>query len=94
LAVSLLESWKKKVPKYRPLPSSGTKHLEKCETYFHEIFGTATEMFTQQRKLHTFFFLAITTAATSTVKNVFNEHCKITETQLMPNTLRRRVFRF
>jgi len=63
--ICFLESWQQKVSKFLPLPSDGTQHLENCETYFHEILCTATEMFTHNGNLTLFLFLAITTNATS-----------------------------
>jgi hypothetical protein len=49
-----VESWQQKISKFRLLLSDGTQHLENCETHFHEIFGTATEMFTHNNGNLTF----------------------------------------
>jgi len=92
-AVFCFLSWQQEVSKFSLLPSNGTQHLKNCEKHFHETFGTATAMFTHNNGDLSLFFLVINTAATSRVKNVFNEHCKITQIHLMPNTLRRQVFR-
>ena len=54
--ICFLESWQQKVSKFNLLPSDGTEHLVNCETYFHEIFGTATAMFTHNGDLTLFFF--------------------------------------